>query len=164
MALAPNVIINIPTLEKVDQSTGQYYLETGGKEKQPYKDCTVYYARRQILENQWDQFVCKTCFSKPGLHPEKWFEWYHTKPDNHLEWTYKILKNNTKYSFLHGSRHSRIDQVKLFKGCLPQILLDPFLNTLSRMFLYFFIVFLYFSSILYDTVYIWTITFLLIFL
>ena len=44
----------------------------------------------------------------------------------------------------YGSRHSRMDQVnfvedylgslyhfKYFKGCLPQILLGPFLNTLS---------------------------------
>ena len=28
---------------------------------------------------------------------------------------------------------SRMDQVKFFKGCLPQILLGPFLNTLSHM-------------------------------
>ena len=26
-----------------------------------------------------------------------------------------------------------MDQVKLFKGCLPQILLGPFLNTLSQL-------------------------------
>ena len=26
-----------------------------------------------------------------------------------------------------------MDQVKFFKGCLPQILLGPFLNTLSHM-------------------------------
>ena len=28
-----------------------------------------------------------------------------------------------------------MDQVKLFKGCLPQILIGPFLNTLSQMIL-----------------------------
>ena len=27
-----------------------------------------------------------------------------------------------------------MDQVKFFKGCLPQILLDPYLNTLSQIF------------------------------
>ena len=31
---------------------------------------------------------------------------------------------------------SRIDQVKLFKGCPAQILLGPFLNTLSNMTMY----------------------------
>ena len=31
-----------------------------------------------------------------------------------------------------GSRYSRMDQVKFFKGCLPQILLGPFLNTLTH--------------------------------
>ena len=35
----------------------------------------------------------------------------------------------------NGSRYSRIDQVK-FEGCLPQILLDPFLNTLIQIRLY----------------------------
>ena len=33
---------------------------------------------------------------------------------------------------LYGIKHSRIDQVKFFEGCLPQILLGPFLNTLFR--------------------------------
>ena len=32
----------------------------------------------------------------------------------------------------YGTKYSRIDQVKFFKGCLPQFLLGPFLNTLSR--------------------------------
>ena len=31
------------------------------------------------------------------------------------------------------SKYSRIDQVKFFKGCLPQILLGPFLKTLSQL-------------------------------
>ena len=30
--------------------------------------------------------------------------------------------------------YSRMDQVKLFKGCLPQILIGPFLNTLTHIF------------------------------
>ena len=38
-------------------------------------------------------------------------------------------------SELVGSRYSRRDLVKSFKGCLPQILLYPFLNTLSQLFL-----------------------------
>ena len=28
----------------------------------------------------------------------------------------------------YGTKYSRMDQVKFSKGCLPQILLDPFLN------------------------------------
>ena len=31
-----------------------------------------------------------------------------------------------------GTKYSRMDQVKFFKGCLPQILLGPFLNALSH--------------------------------
>ena len=33
----------------------------------------------------------------------------------------------------YGSKHSRMDQIKVFKGFLPQILLGPFLNTLSHL-------------------------------
>ena len=33
-----------------------------------------------------------------------------------------------------GTKYSRMDQVKFFKGCLPQILLGPFLNIFSHMF------------------------------
>ena len=32
-----------------------------------------------------------------------------------------------------GQSVSRMDQAKFLKVCLPQILLDPFLNTLSHM-------------------------------
>ena len=32
----------------------------------------------------------------------------------------------------YGTKYSRMDQVKFFKGCFPQILLGPFLNTLSH--------------------------------
>ena len=32
----------------------------------------------------------------------------------------------------YGTKYSRMDQVKLFKGYLPQILFGPFLNTLSH--------------------------------
>ena len=35
-----------------------------------------------------------------------------------------------------GSRYSRMDQVKFFKGCHPQILLGLFLNTLTQMIRY----------------------------
>ena len=31
------------------------------------------------------------------------------------------------------SKYSKMDQVKFFKGCLPQILLGPFLKTLSQL-------------------------------
>ena len=31
-------------------------------------------------------------------------------------------------------KYSRMDQVKFFKGCLPQILLGPILNTLPQIF------------------------------
>ena len=52
---------------------------------------------------------------------------------------YWIIRN--QYVSLFGMRYSRIDQVKLsrpydikyFTGCLPQISLGPFLNTLSHL-------------------------------
>ena len=34
---------------------------------------------------------------------------------------------------LYATKYSRIDQVKFFKGCYPQILLGPFLNTLPHL-------------------------------
>ena len=34
---------------------------------------------------------------------------------------------------MFGSRYSRMAQVQFFKGCLPQILLGPFLNTLTHL-------------------------------
>ena len=37
----------------------------------------------------------------------------------------------------HGSRCSKIDQVKFIKGCLQQISLRPFFNTLSHTILLF---------------------------
>ena len=35
-------------------------------------------------------------------------------------------------AWTNGKKYSRMDQVKLFKGCLPQIFLGPFLGTLSK--------------------------------
>ena len=32
----------------------------------------------------------------------------------------------------NGTKYSRMEQVKFFKGCLPKISLGPFLNTLSQ--------------------------------
>ena len=34
---------------------------------------------------------------------------------------------------LFGTKYSRMDQLNFFKGCLPQITLGPFLNTLSHL-------------------------------
>ena len=52
----------------------------------------------------------------------------------------KALKNciasETKNSLSPGlfeTKYSRMVEVKFFKGCLPQILLVPFLNTLSHL-------------------------------
>ena len=41
-------------------------------------------------------------------------------------------KKSLNFTFSYGSRYSRKDQEKIFKGCLPQILLSPFLNTLAH--------------------------------
>ena len=35
----------------------------------------------------------------------------------------------------YESKYSRMEQVKFFKGCLPQVLLGPFLNTLPHMYI-----------------------------
>ena len=42
-------------------------------------------------------------------------------------------QNQSLEMLKNGSRYSRIVQVKYFKGCLPQILLGSFLNTLTQM-------------------------------
>ena len=38
-----------------------------------------------------------------------------------------------RYYFLFETKYSRMDQVKCFIGCLRQILLGPFLNTLPHL-------------------------------
>ena len=45
---------------------------------------------------------------------------------------YKWMPYIRGKSFINGTKYSRMDQVKSFKGCLPQILLGPFLNTLTQ--------------------------------
>ena len=35
---------------------------------------------------------------------------------------------------IFGAKYSRMDQVKFKKGCLPQVLLGPFLNTLTHLY------------------------------
>ena len=46
---------------------------------------------------------------------------------------WNILWIDSPNAFINGAKYSRKDQVKLFKGCLPQISLGPlFLNTLSQ--------------------------------
>ena len=44
-----------------------------------------------------------------------------------------ILKFNHLTSIYFGSRYSRLDQIKFFKGCLLQIFHGPFLNTLAHL-------------------------------
>ena len=50
---------------------------------------------------------------------------------------------NTPLNFLkktvYGTKYSRMDQVNSFKGCLPQILLGPFLNILIYIYIYIYI-------------------------
>ena len=36
----------------------------------------------------------------------------------------------------YGTKYSRMDQAKFFKGCLPQTLLRPFLNNLPHIQVY----------------------------
>ena len=44
----------------------------------------------------------------------------------------KLIWNNLLRKVLYyGAKYSRMDQVKFFKGCFPQILIGLFLNTLS---------------------------------
>ena len=51
----------------------------------------------------------------------------------------KDLTDGIKTSTLNETKYSRMDQErilkKVFKGCFPQILLGPFMNTLSQMYL-----------------------------
>ena len=51
--------------------------------------------------------------------------------------TFKMLlfKLHDLFWIIYVTKHSTMDQVKVFKGYLPQILLGSFLNTLSHMIL-----------------------------
>ena len=60
-------------------------------------------------------------------------------PDNCcLEHNKKATDLVILYSTINGSRYSRMDQVKIFKGYLPQILHGPFLNTFTQILLHIF--------------------------
>ena len=51
----------------------------------PGNCCRVYYAKGIHTENGNNvrtRFVCYSCPSVPGLHPERYFELYHTKEDH----------------------------------------------------------------------------------
>ena len=45
-------------------------------------------------------------------------------------------RQNPQPITLFGKKYSRTDKVKFFKGCLPQILLSLFLNTLSHLYIF----------------------------
>ena len=45
----------------------------------------------------------------------------------------KLIDKPIQLTALNGTKHLRMDQVRFSKGCLPQIFLGPFLNTLSQM-------------------------------
>ena len=49
-----------------------------------------------------------------------------------------VIVRYEEIGLIFGTKYSRMDQVKFSKGCLPQILLEPFLNTLSHLFLEYF--------------------------
>ena len=44
------------------------------------------------------------------------------------------VKLITKLGTSFAAKYSRMDRVKFFKDCLPEILLGPFLNTLPHLF------------------------------
>ena len=46
--------------------------------------------------------------------------------------TFLLLKWRVLLPEIYGIKYSRMNQVKILIGCLPQILLGPFLNTLPH--------------------------------
>ena len=58
-------------------------------------------------------YDCSQCMKKLGMY---YYDCYHD---------YWLIGE------VFGKKYSRMDQVKVFKGCLSKILLGPFLNTLS---------------------------------
>ena len=69
--------------------------------------------------------ICFLIISR-GIERDQWHE---------IGWIRQV-KSYFRYSLKNlspsfGTKSSRMDQVKVFKGCLPQISLGPFLNTLS---------------------------------
>ena len=47
--------------------------------------------------------------------------------------SFELIHKNMNKSVAFGRKYSRMDQVKCFKGCLPQISLSPFLNIFSHL-------------------------------
>ena len=47
------------------------------------------------------------------------------------EWNGGKQVTEVTLKWIYGTKYFRMDQVKVFKGSLPEILLGPFLNTLS---------------------------------
>ena len=46
-----------------------------------------------------------------------------------------IQRIQESFYWINGPKYSRMEQLKFFKGCLPQIWLGPFLNTLTQIYL-----------------------------
>ena len=73
----------------------------------PGNCCRVYYAKGIHTENGNNvrtRFACYSCPSVPGLHPERYFELYHTKEDLHkifchFAWPYMVT---FQYLFSQG--------------------------------------------------------------
>ena len=98
----------------------------------------MYY--RSILAH----FNPKSHFISLEKNEKKPFNWFTVQ----IKWPVSMRNANTGLKWVkkthrekapsNGTKYSRMEQVnfvedKCFKGCLPQILLDPFLNTLTQM-------------------------------
>ena len=76
----------------------------------------------------------RTNFSNLKIVCQLWTETALTNCDEKISW--KNLSLTSFHQVSNGllePKYSRIDQVKFFEGCLPKILLGPFLNTLCHL-------------------------------
>ena len=88
----------------------------------------------------WNYKKVKADRIEKSLNSVDWdFVLYGKNAHQRAEYLNEILMNvfsnyiPSTWTTIYGTKYSKIDQVKFFKGCLPQISLGPFLNALPQM-------------------------------
>ena len=89
----------------------------------------------------WYSFLSNSSLLCCKLSIFIWNSYIKIKSDIKVKLPLPLLQNKITYKNLfeqeiNGSIYSRMDQVKFFKGSLPQIWLSAFLNTLTQMHVY----------------------------
>ena len=113
--------------------------EIAGHRKCRAKKMLQNFARHLMLSSFFRDFSCLTFFSLRHLKQQKlcsgeWISFFQLKHDSQIRLNIKELTewNLWKTAFKKIEVMNRPYHFKFFKGCLPQISLGPFLNTLFQ--------------------------------